>query len=371
MTSLNLSSNALGEAVLPAGWTKRNGDYVGDLAPPCWDPRTYGPIYEHSDGKKHRQQIEHPGEAEGIIAIANAMPDMRAMTSLNLSSNYLEPEGAKIVAKAIKVKCTTAVILVPYLCAHLTNCSTVVVCYIPQEMGAMRSLNLASNSLTAAGIRGELFEGALLVLSLKDNKLLTKDGGSALARALANNSILKELDVSSNNWKEGLGWKGDGPGFAQELAVGIKNNGSISSINLLKNDTCMDQAHVLASILKDHPTLKSLCGNKGNEVELDMSGKMDGAADAIMLVPEITDNGAMTSLNLASNHLCGLNKDGHGTYDASGNSLLRYIPCSHTNMLHTQSRRYRHCQCHQGYEGPIGGVFEKQQPPCGWCQGSG
>jgi hypothetical protein len=48
------------------------------------------------------------------------------------------------------------------------------------------------------------------------------------------------------------------------------------------------------SILKDHPTLKSLCGNTGNEVELDMSGKMYGAADAIMLVPEITDNGALS-----------------------------------------------------------------------------
>jgi hypothetical protein len=80
--------------------------------------------------------------------------------------------------------------------------------------------------------------------------------------------------------------------------------GAISSINLLKNGTCMDQAHVLASILKDHPALKSLCGNKGNEVELDMSGKMDGAAVAIMLVPEINDNGAMTSLNLASNRIC-------------------------------------------------------------------
>jgi hypothetical protein len=32
-----------------------------------------------------------------------------------------------------------------------------------------------------------------------------------------------------------------------------------------------------------------------------MSGKMDGAEDAIMLAAEIIDNGAMTSLNLASN----------------------------------------------------------------------
>jgi hypothetical protein len=66
-----------------------------------------------------------------------------------------------------------------------------------------------------------------------------------------------------------------------------------------------DQAKALVSILKEHPALKSLCGNKGDETELDMSGKMKGAADAIMLVlvPEIIDNGAMTSLSLSDNVL--------------------------------------------------------------------
>jgi Ran GTPase-activating protein (RanGAP) involved in mRNA processing and transport len=148
--------------------------------------------------------------------------------------------------------------------------------------------------------------GALLALSLEDNRLATKEGGKALAQALASNSTLKELDVSSNNWRKfgnsGV-WMGDGPGFAQELAIGIKDNGAISSVNVLQNGIRMEQAMALASILKEHPTLKSLCGNKGNEVELDMSNKGFGVAGAIMLAPEIIDNGAMTSLNLASNHL--------------------------------------------------------------------
>jgi hypothetical protein len=67
------------------------------------------------------------------------------------------------------------------------------------------------------------------------------------------------------------------------------------------------QAKALASILKEQPTLKSLCGNRGDETDLNMSGKMEGAADAIMLVPEIIDNGALSSLNLASNNLGGYN----------------------------------------------------------------
>jgi hypothetical protein len=46
-------------------------------------------------------------------------------------------------------------------------------------------------------------------------------------------------------------------------------------------------------MLKEHPSLKSLCGNRGDETELDMSGKMFGAEDAIMLVAEIVNNGAL------------------------------------------------------------------------------
>jgi hypothetical protein len=53
----------------------------------------------------------------GVIALADAIPDMRAMTSLNLASNGLGAEGAKIVAEAIKVTmCTPAIILVPSSC---------------------------------------------------------------------------------------------------------------------------------------------------------------------------------------------------------------------------------------------------------------
>jgi Ran GTPase-activating protein (RanGAP) involved in mRNA processing and transport len=90
------------------------------------------------------------------------------------------------------------------------------------------------------------------VLSLRDNSLATKEGGKALAQYLASNSTLKELDVSGN-WRGG-----NGTGFAQELAVGIK------------------------------------------------------------------DNGALSSLNLASNFLCGIDQYGNGTHDASGNARFHY-----------------------------------------------
>ena len=61
------------------------------------------------------------------------------------------------------------------------------------------------------------------------------------------------------------------------------------------------QANSLVGILKAHPTLKSLCGNKGNETELNMSGKMSGAHDAIMLAPEIVVNGALETITFGDN----------------------------------------------------------------------
>ena len=79
---------------------------------------------------------------------------------------------------------------------------------------------------------------------------------------------------------------------------------ALVSANILYNGIGVEQAKVLADILKEHPTLKSLCGNKGDETELNMAGgrrKRMGADGAIMLAPEIVVNGALVSLNLAMN----------------------------------------------------------------------
>jgi hypothetical protein len=73
---------------------------------------------------------------------------------------------------------------------------------------------------------------ALSSLNLASNAILSKESGRALADALKTSSVLTELDVSDNEDKYSDGsFKGslDGAGFAKELAVGIKNNGAMSS----------------------------------------------------------------------------------------------------------------------------------------------
>jgi hypothetical protein len=103
LSVLNLASNNLGEQRNAAeGWTKQRSRAKRQA------------VFTHADGAK---QFGHPGKPEGIIAIANAIPDIGATTSLNLSSNYLSAEGAKIVAEAIKVTmCTPAIILASFSC---------------------------------------------------------------------------------------------------------------------------------------------------------------------------------------------------------------------------------------------------------------
>jgi hypothetical protein len=75
LSSLNLAKNNLGKLVLPEGWRQTG--------------RTE---WTHLDGAK---VTENPGKPEGIIAIANAIPDMRALANLDIRSNCIpcEQEG--------------------------------------------------------------------------------------------------------------------------------------------------------------------------------------------------------------------------------------------------------------------------------------
>ena len=70
------------------------------------------------------------------------------MTSLNLASNKLGAEGAKSVAEAIKVNlCAHLRSFSHHFHAHLTSQSTPVVCYYPQDMGALSIANVMGNCI--------------------------------------------------------------------------------------------------------------------------------------------------------------------------------------------------------------------------------
>jgi hypothetical protein len=134
--------------------------------------------------------------------------------------------------------------------------------------------------------------------------VLRAEGGMVLAASLKGNQVITELNISDNmlslNPSNGVDISG-----VAAIADAIPDMGAISSVNVLFNHILKEQAWALANILKEHATLKSLCGNSGNETELDMRGQRGqlGAEGAIMLAPEIIENGALMLLNLSSNNL--------------------------------------------------------------------
>ena len=84
--------------------------------------------------------------------------------------------------------------------------------------------------------KGLARNGALSVLSLKNNALGTKEAGKVLGEMLKENSVLKELDLSDNRYHYGGGIYRTDPEFAEELAAGIKDNRALSKLDVRNNN---------------------------------------------------------------------------------------------------------------------------------------
>jgi hypothetical protein len=115
-------------------------------------------------------------------------------------------------------------------------------------------------------------------------------GLTALAKSI---SGLKELSISNNALKaEG----------ARILTPAIEASGALSWLNILKNDIGKEQAQALIKI-KHQRKMITLCGLKHQRKKLNLRGKMNGAADALMLAEEIKDMGSLITISLAGSNL--------------------------------------------------------------------
>ena len=173
---------------------------------------------------------------------------------------------------------------------------------------------------------------ALTSLNISNNRMASIEAGKVLAEALSTNSSLKEFDVSSNTWTEGSTAKGDGPGFAKELAVGISTNGALTSLNISANRILTKEAgKALADALAVNSTLKELDVSSNNWKGAYPNHKKwqgDGPGFARELAVGVSASGALTSLDISSNRLGGYN-DGNYNWisDMSGiKALAAAIP---------------------------------------------
>jgi hypothetical protein len=77
--------------------------------------------------------------------------------------------------------------------------------------------------------------------------------------------------------------------------------------------------------------LTTLCGLSRKESELDFSGQDLGAGDAVLLTNNISDMGALSSLNLASNSIGGYLK--YGQLNATPEGRVSYSFCKSSRQL--------------------------------------
>jgi hypothetical protein len=137
--------------------------------------------------------------------------------------------------------------------------------------------------------------GALSVLSLKDNSLGTKEAGKVLGEMLKMNSVLKGLNLSDNKPDRG----GDPAGFAQELALGLKDNGALST--LIFGDAPDEDS---GSDSEEEGTDWEPAVLEVGMTDADFSNKNLGPGDAIIISAWISHNGALTKLDVSKNNLC-------------------------------------------------------------------
>jgi hypothetical protein len=101
-----------------------------------------------------------------------------------------------------------------------------------------------------------------------------------------------ELDVSGEN----LGMEG-----ALVIAEYLDGNGTISSVNLLKNDIPVEQAQELVKIMQSKEKLIALCGLKGEEATLDFSNQGLGPGDAVLIANDISHMRAISKFAFSGN----------------------------------------------------------------------
>ena len=200
------------------------------------------------------------------------------MTYLNLASNCLGPKGAKRVAKAIK------------------------------KNGALVTVNISNNYLHAAGTK-------------------------VIAEALKDNAIMTELDISSN----AATWDGNKHGDmsgVMDIANAIPTMRAMVKVDISKNNIRAEGGKALAKALQDNQVIQELniaannLGRGPKTGSTDMSGVI-AIADAIPTV------GALTSLNISNNMLCGKYSDGYGDapYTVAGIKALCEMLQTNTTLL--------------------------------------
>jgi 23S rRNA U2552 (ribose-2'-O)-methylase RlmE/FtsJ len=180
-------------------------------------------------------------DCSGILALL-----VTALASLSLANNNLGADGAQIVAEAL------------------------------EEHTAMASVNLLKNNIGEEQIQN-------LIKIKKDKGMISLCG-------------LHQGQTEADFINQGLG-----VADARLVASDIQDMGSLSSVNLLKNNIGDEQMQSLIKIKKEKGML-SLCGLHQGQTEADFSNQGLGAEDAKLIVSDIQGMGSLSKFTFSGDH---------------------------------------------------------------------
>ena len=80
------------------------------------------------------------------------------------------------------------------------------------------------------------------------------------------------------------------------MAPALRVNGSLTSVNVLSNKLDVQSASLLLKVKAEKPNLRTLCGLTHEETQLNFNNILCGPGDALLLAPEISVMGSITSV---------------------------------------------------------------------------
>lgn len=229
-------------------------------------------------------------EADGAKKLANALTKNTTLTSLDLSANEIKKAGANAFAKVLQVNST------------------------------LTSLNLANNSIKEDGI-DNLAEALLTNSTLKSLDLgynNINDKVNKLAEALTNNTTLTSLSLGNTKIsREGI----------RKLAKALEKNRTLTTLNLQNNADYIDDKYGL----KFTAALDPLVRNNTTITSLNLSDNLINAEGIKPFAEALKENTTLQSLNLSNNTL---RKEGieHISQALETNNTLTTINLSYNDI---------------------------------------
>ena len=302
ITELDISSNALGEN----SYDETDMSGIIALADAISDMRAISKLIFNGGVAEHRRWVEGdtvtlessmteanfsnkklgvPG-AMIISAWLSSGKDKGAMTSLHVGMNRIpETEMKEIIAMAMRKE------------------SIKMLCEVPIKDKTLTELNVSGKNL---GMEGALVvveylrdNGALSVLFVQSNNLHA-DGGKALAKGLKGNTGITELDISSNYLGVASNYEPDMSGVIA-LADAIPDMGAMTKFDISSNEIRAEGGKALAEGLKGNQVITEL-NFSGNILGYNSNGGTD-TSGIVAIADIIPGMGALTKLDISSKYI--------------------------------------------------------------------